>query len=82
MSRSYKKSPFIANTTASSDKECKSKANRKYRRVNKNIIHNFKKDNKEYPNCVLLREVSNIWNMNKDGKSIFWIKDNPKLLRK
>lgn len=82
MGKSYKKSPFKANTTSTSEKKCKTKANRTYRRVNKIIIHKFMQEPKECLLCLRTREVSNIWDMDKDGKYRFSIKENSSFLRK
>ncbi|MEN7551762.1 hypothetical protein AAG747_27855 [Rapidithrix thailandica] len=64
MSRSKKKSKIRSMTTASSEKQDKREANRKLRRVVKQKINNSEE-------AVLpeLREVSDIWNFNKDGKT-------------
>ena len=60
MSRSKKKIPILGNC-GGSDKQDKRKANRIYRRVIKELIA---KD-KELPQ---IREISNVWSFNKDGK--------------
>ena len=63
MSRSRKKTPIHGHTTARSEKEYKSKANRKLRRLVKSKL----KTRREH--LPHLREISNIYNFNKDGKS-------------
>jgi hypothetical protein len=62
MSRSYKKHPITGMTTAESEKYDKQLANRKLRRKQKNAIRTKKE--------VLpqLKEVSNNYTFNKDGK--------------
>jgi hypothetical protein len=62
MSRSRKKSKIYWFTTATSEKEDKRRANRKLRRV-------VKKQNKlDEALQPKLREVSNVWAFDKDGK--------------
>lgn len=74
MSRSYRHNPIAAIAGSGSEKWDKQKANRKLRKRVKDAIRN----NKEIP---LLREVSNVWMMNKDGKMYFGDR-HPKLMRK
>ena len=76
MSRSFRKIPIAGITTAKSEKQDKRLANRRYRRITKQLIknNNF--------NLPLLREVSNIWSMDKDGKKVFDLVKYPKLMRK
>jgi len=76
MSRSFRKIPIAGITTAKSEKQDKRLANRRYRRITKQLIknNNF--------NLPLLREVSNIWSMDKDGKKVFDPVKYPKLMRK
>lgn len=62
MSRSYKKSPFFGWTGAPSEKESKRRANRKYRKQVKNKLH------RQIEPLPLLRELSNVWAFDKDGK--------------
>lgn len=71
MARSYKR-PFGGNTTASSDKAWKSQANRRLRRHN-----NIRVTQDQEP--FLLREVSNVYNSEKDGKGS---QTGPKATRK
>lgn len=66
MSRSYKKSPVI---TCGSGKWFKQKANRKLRHKVKTIL-------KKYPDqdiLPILREVSNVYDSNKDGMCCLWL---------
>ena len=63
MSRSRKKTKFQAITTAKSEKENKQEANRKLRRIVKQKV---KQEESELPR---LREISNIWAFDKDGKT-------------
>jgi hypothetical protein len=74
MSRSKKRSPFTAITTAESEKDDKRTANRKFRRKLKQSIFN------QDESLPLIREVSNVWSFGKDGKRR--IVGNLKLLRK
>jgi hypothetical protein len=63
MSRSRRKTPVLGITTAKSEKQDKRIANRKLRRAVKQRLGYD-------PDGVLpaLREVSNVWSMDKDGK--------------
>jgi len=75
MSRSRKKHSFIGNG-GSSEKLDKQFANRKLRKRVKSAIRN---------QSIILpekREVSNLWNMAKDGKHYFNSEDWPKGMRK
>ncbi|HET8839010.1 MAG TPA: hypothetical protein VFM82_08490 [Flavobacteriaceae bacterium] len=62
MSRSKNKTKMHGNTTAISEKEDKRKANRKLRKI---VKQRLKSQHTEFPR---LREVSNIWSFQKDGK--------------
>ena len=62
MSRSKKKFKISGITTAKSEKENKQEANRKHRRI---IKQKVKSKEAELPS---IREVSNVWNFDKDGK--------------
>ncbi len=62
MSRSKKKTKIHGNTTATSEKENKQDANRKFRRIVKQKV---KLDETKLPE---LREISNVWSFDKDGK--------------
>ncbi|AXO79034.1 hypothetical protein DZC78_01100 [Olleya aquimaris] len=62
MSRSKKKTKIQAITTAKSEKDNKTEANRKLRRIVKQKVNSGQMDLPD------LREVSNVWNFNKDGK--------------
>ncbi len=73
MSNSYKKTPIHGNTKSCSEKQDKRKANRKLRRVNKIAINEDLEPKK-------LREVSDIWSFNKDGK--WYDNNNNKRLRR
>lgn len=57
MSRSRRKTPVFGFTTATSEKQDKRLANRRLRRV----VHQGKL-------YVRLRDVSNVWSFDKDGK--------------
>lgn len=75
MSRSVKKTPKKGVTGAKSEKDDKREANRKLRRTNKVKL---KAGNAE-PKSI--KEVSNVWGFEKDGKQ-FLAKPSPKDLRK
>lgn len=62
MSNSRKKIKIRAITTAVSEKENKRDANRKLRRIVKQKVKLMRED------LPLLREVSNVWGFDKDGK--------------
>jgi hypothetical protein len=62
MSRSKKKTPKTGMTTAESEKDDKRKANRKFRRKIKVQVQ------KGETELVKIKEVSNIWSFDKDGK--------------
>ena len=62
MSRSKKKTKIRGVTTADSEKKDKQDANRKFRRIVKQKV---KKGEDKFPE---IRETSNIWSFDKDGK--------------
>ncbi|MBK6835329.1 MAG: hypothetical protein IPG89_14105 [Bacteroidetes bacterium] len=62
MSRSLKKTPISGITKAESEKEDKRLANRRHRRVTKIEV------NKGDEVVGKLKEVSNVWSFEKDGK--------------
>jgi 4-aminobutyrate aminotransferase-like enzyme len=62
MSRSRKKTPQTGITTAESEKDNKRKANRIFRRATKAQL---KKGDSQF---VSIKEVSNVWLFDKDGK--------------
>lgn len=72
MSRSKRKSPYMG-LCADSEKWDKRKNNRRLRKKCKEAL----KNDKELPN---MKEISDIWTMNKDGK--FKLDKNDKLMRK
>lgn len=78
MSHSRRKHPFCGYTTAESEKDDKRRYNRRYRRVCRQILHS----NPEREILPVLKEVSDIWWMDKDGKGRFNPKLHPELLRK
>ena len=65
MSRSYRHTPIFGITTSRSEKQDKRFANRPLRRKVKSRLVT---GDEEMP---LLREVSNVWSFDKDGK-VFW----------
>ena len=78
MSRSRRKHPFRGITSAESEKDDKRRYNRHYRRVCRLLLH-IDPQREDVP---LLKEVSNPWSMDKDGKWGFDPKKFPKFLRK
>lgn len=62
MSRSRRKNPIIGITTAETEKKNKLEANRRLRRLNRIKIH------KGDFELFQLREISNVWMFDKDGK--------------
>ncbi len=71
MSRSKKKTKIHGITTAKSEKDDKQKSNRKFRRI---VKQKLKSEETVLPK---IREVSNVWCFEKDGK-----KYNPKMTEK
>lgn len=63
MSRSRKKRKIKGITSAKSEKQCKREANRRLRRV---VNQKVKNGEVKLPE---LREVSNVWAFDKDGKA-------------
>jgi len=78
MSRSLKRNPFTGTTTSISEKQEKQSANRRLRREVRRKIDEDADD----PGLPLLREVSNVWSMSKDGKTRFRVAETPWLMRK
>ena len=76
MSRSKKKNPISGYTTAVSEKEDKRKANRALRRR----VHSMNLRTEQ--TLPLLREVSDVWSMGKDGKTLVDPERFPEVLRK
>lgn len=66
MSRSFRRSPFMGCTGARSEKEDKRHYNRAIRHKVRQLLHTGEED--IFP---LLREMSNVWSMDKDGKFFF-----------
>lgn len=75
MSRSYRQTNVTGWTTARSEKQDKRLNNRKMRRQNKLRLMNGRE-------FVEMRQVSNPWNMDKDGKQTFDPNEHPNLMRK
>ena len=75
MSRSYRKTPVTGTTTAPSEKWDKQKANRRFRRK----VRVSTRHNRIIP---LIREISNVWSFDKDGKQRFNPRQWAKLMRK
>jgi len=78
MSRSRRKTPIGGVTTAGSEKQDKRDYNRRYRRVAKQAVE----AGDESRPLPILREHSDPWSMDKDGKMSFDPRKNARLLRK
>jgi hypothetical protein len=76
MSRSRKRTPICGMTNAASEKYDKRLYNRRYRRVCNTLIDKI--DENSY--MPLLREYSNVWAMNKDGKQWFDVNEFPEYI--
>lgn len=79
MSRSRKSFPACGITTAQSEKQDKRIYNRRFRHRSKQKLMNFDPQGDVLP---VLRELSNVWSMAKDGKMMFDPQKYPKLLKK
>ena len=75
MSRSKKKTPITGITTAETEKKNKIEANTKLRRLNKIKMH------KGDFNFFQLREISNVWGFDKDGKRYLKEPDRKDLMK-
>jgi len=81
MSRSRKKHPWIGYARSDSEKQDKRRANRKLRRINRELVRTAL--DIEDVHLVSLRNVSEIWKFAKDGKRLLKnIQSNDKYLRK
>ena len=78
MSRSQRKTAISGITTAATEKTDKRESNRLERRRVKSVLIS----NRGIEILPAKREVSDIWNMAKDGKIYFDVSKNPKLMRK
>ena len=78
MSRSRRKTPVTGITTATTEKDDKRLANRRQRRVNREILEATGDDTR----LKHRRETSDPWAMAKDGKGRFDPDRHPGLLRK
>lgn len=78
MSRSRKKTSIGGITSACSEKQDKRRYNRRYRHACKQFLH-VSAERGPFPH---LREYSNPWAMDKDGKVWFDAKKYPKRMRK
>ncbi len=78
MSRSRKRTSITGITKAASEKKDKRLYNRCYRRKFRMVLRRFDGD-EVFPK---LRELSNVWSMEKDGKKCFDPDRYPKLMRK
>lgn len=76
MGKSFKRTSICGNAVASSEKQDKRLANRRFRRNSKQLI-NCKREP-----CVDIKEVSNVYSFNKDGKHYFSSKEYPQYMRK
>lgn len=77
MSKSRRKTSIAGNAISCSEKQDKRIYNRRFRRVCKQSLHIDHE--KELPH---LKEYSNPWGMDKDGKKWFDAKKFPKTMRK
>jgi retron-type reverse transcriptase len=78
MSRSHRKTPIAGNTCASSEKLDKRVANRRDRRVNREILNASNDDSRTKDR----KTTSDPWVMSKDGKQFFNPDGHPELMRK
>lgn len=78
MARSRRKNPVTGNTKARSEKKDKKFANRKDRRLNKEILEATQDDSETLPK----KTTSNRWDMDKDGKNRFDPEQWPEGMRK
>jgi hypothetical protein len=78
MARSRKKTPVQGITTARSEKQDKRLYNRRFRRICKQAM----RINPEREVLPHLREYSDPWGMDKDGKVRFDAKRHPEWMRK
>ena len=79
MSRSRKSFPACGITTARSEKQDKRIYNRRFRHRCKQKLMTFDPEADVLP---LLKELSNVWGMAKDGKMIFDPRKYPEFMRK
>src|SRR5207244_2425008 len=79
MSRSRRKNPICGITTAQSEKQNKREYNRRFRRATRQALRHFDTERDVLPH---LREHSDPWAMDKDGKQRFDPKAHPDLMRK
>ena len=80
MSRSRKKTPISGITKARSEKQDKRIANRRYRSRVKHQLRNL--EDAEGVSLSIVREVTNVWSMAKDGKRWYDPEKYPWVLRK
>ena len=72
MSRSRKKTPISGNTTAKSEKKFKQASNRNFRhRVHQALYAGMQGDLSCFDILPEKKEITNIWDGPKDGKSYF-----------
>lgn len=78
MSRSYKKTPIIGNTCASSEKFDKKTAHKVYRKHVKDDIAASHGDVTKLEDLIMPieEELSDTWTMSKDGKSYVNLEDH------
>jgi hypothetical protein len=78
MSRSRRNTPITGISTSVSEKDDKRVYNRRFRHVCKQLLA----DDPETAPFPILRDYSNPWSMDKDGKTRFDPDKYPKLMRK
>ena len=81
MARSYRKHPCFGWSCAESDKDWKVSAHRRWRRKNRQLLLQLWYQGKEVL-LLRLREVSDVWKSNKDGRQWVNPKKIPEVLRK
>jgi len=78
MARSRRGTPIAGNCCASSEKFDKRLANRRDRRINREIVGSTHDDSLQKHR----KSIGDPWDMAKDGKHFFNPGDHPKLMRK
>ena len=78
MSRSHRKYPAIGTCVCDSEKKDKQIYNRRLRSINKQILNTTMDDTKLKDK----KEISNVMEMSKDGRTVFNPDERPDLMRK
>ena len=82
MGKSFRKNPIIGNCAKGSEKDDKSGNNRRLRRKTKIKLLTSTIEDTESEVLPELDDVSDLWDMRKDGKSRFNKDKHPELMRK